>query len=382
MSEKPPDEDLADLYDNAPCGYLSLSPDGKIVKVNRTLLAWLERDERELLGQPVHAIFSFGGKIAFETHLAPLLRLQGVVHEIALDVVRADGARIPVVANAAERRGPGGQHLFTRLTLLKAVDRRTFERGLIEARVEAEKAAQAERDTIALREQLMAVLGHDLRNPLAAVAAGLAVLRRGADFDEHGKAVAGEMERSLDRANGLIDDVLDFARGRLGGGIKVERCTDRPLEPVLEQVVEEMRAISPLVTIEMNFDLRDRVACDPDRIGQLASNLLANAVTHGTGDRPIRLAARTEGEVFELSVCNSGDAIPAAVRAQLFQPFVRGEIRPSKQGLGLGLFIVNEIATAHGGAMDVESSDTETRFIFRMPRNVPDVDRTPPSTNC
>ena len=81
----PPPEDLADLYDNAPCGYLSVSPAGEIAKINKRLLGWLGQPEQNLLGRPVHDILSFGGKIAFETHLAPLLRLQGFVDELALD---------------------------------------------------------------------------------------------------------------------------------------------------------------------------------------------------------------------------------------------------------------------------------------------------------
>jgi sigma-B regulation protein RsbU (phosphoserine phosphatase) len=370
LSESDSTEDLADLYDNAPCGYLSLSPDGHIVKINRTLTDWLGRREEDLLGRSIHQILSFGGKIAFETHLAPLLRLQGHVHEIALDLVDAANEKIPVIANAAERRGADGEHLFSRLTVFKAVDRRSFERSLIEARIKAEAEAKSERTALELRDQFMAVLGHDLRNPLAAIRSGLRMLGRSEDRTARESAIIEEMSRSVDRANRLIDDVLDFARGKLGSGIPVERNRDKPLAPVLEQVVAELRAIDPDRDFQTRIEIEHPVDCDPDRIGQMASNLLANAATHGSPDQPIMLEASTTPETFRLSIANGGQAIPENVREHLFRPFFRGQARESKQGLGLGLFIVQEIAKAHGGTMEVTSTDEETRFTFTMPREV------------
>jgi sigma-B regulation protein RsbU (phosphoserine phosphatase) len=363
-----PSEDLADLYDNAPCGYLSLSPGGAIVKVNRTLTGWLGRTEEALLGRPIHEVLSFGGKIAFETHLAPLLRLQGFVDELALDLVDAAGEKIPVIANAAERRGEGGEHLFTRLTLFKAVDRRKFERSLIEARAKAEAEARSGHMATELREQFIAVLGHDLRNPLAAVGAGTHMLRRSTGLAERELAIVGEMERSIGRANRLIDDVMDFARGKLGGGLALHIDPARPLAPVLEHVVTEMRAIYPDRQFDADFAIAHPVECDPERIARLASNLLANAVTHGASDQPIVCRARTTADAFELSVSNGGPPIAEAVREKLFQPFFRGGASESQHGLGLGLFIVSEIAKAHGGAMDVTSTEEETRFTMLIPR--------------
>lgn len=368
MSEPTPSEDFADLYETAPCGYLSLSPQGAIVNMNRTLADWLGSDRDQLIGRPIHEILGFGGRIAFETHLAPLLRMQGHVHEIALDLVMADGARIPTIANAAERRDETGRHLFTRLTLFKAVDRRTYERTLVEARLKAEAESKAVREAAVLREQFIAVLGHDLRNPLSALAAGIAMLGRGEPPGDQLRAILAEMKGSVERATALIDDVVDFARGRLGGGIAVERNADAPLTPVLEQVVAEMRAIAPESRIESSIDVEEPLFCDRGRVAQLASNLLSNAVTHGAADQPIRFEARTVGDDFELAVVNGGEPIPEDVRSELFRPFFRGAARPSRNGLGLGLFIASEIAKAHGGKLEVGSTGGETRFTFSMPR--------------
>lgn len=368
MSEPTPSEDFADLYETAPCGYLSLSPEGRIVSVNRTLADWLDRDRDQLIGKPIHDILGFGGRIAFETHLAPLLRMQGHVHEIALDLLMTDGTKIPTIANAAERRSEEGEHLFTRLTLFKAVDRRTYERSLLEARFKAEAESKAERDTALLREQFIAVLGHDLRNPLSAVAAGIALIAQREPLSERGRTILAEMKGSVERATALIEDILDFARGRLGGGITVERDAAAPLAPVLEQVLTEMRAIAPEHQIEARLEIEEPVFCDRRRIAQLASNLLANAVAHGATDRPIRFEAQTVGDRFEMVVANGGEPIPEDVRNELFRPFFRGAARPSRNGLGLGLFIASEIATAHDGSLEVSSTDEETRFTLTMPR--------------
>jgi sigma-B regulation protein RsbU (phosphoserine phosphatase) len=368
LSEPTPSEDFADLYETAPCGYLSLSPDGRIVKLNATLADWLGHDRDSLIGESIHEILGFGGRIAFETHLAPLLRMQGHVYEIALDLLMADGSRIPTIANAAERRDPTGKHLFTRLTLFKAVDRRTYERSLVEARVKAEAESKAERDAALLREQFIAVLGHDLRNPLSAVAAGIALLGKREQVSDDGRSILSAMRDSVDRASALIDDVLDFARGRLGGGIVVERNADAPLTPVLEQVVAEVRAINSDWRILTSFEVEEPVFCDRGRLAQLASNLLSNAVTHGAADQPIRFEARTAGDRFELMAANGGAPILDEVRKELFRPFFRGAARPSRNGLGLGLFIASEIAKAHDGMLQVSSTEEETRFTLSMPR--------------
>jgi phosphoserine phosphatase RsbU/P len=360
------EEDLADLYENAPCGYLSLSSNARIVKINRTLLTWLGRSEEALLGQPLHDLLSFGGRIAYETHVAPLLRLQGFVHELALDLLHADGSKLPVIANVAEKRGPNAEHVFTRLTVFKAVDRRTYEQGLVAARTQAEASAAAEHEISMLREQFIAVLGHDLRNPLAALSAGVRMINEREKLSERGQSVVKEMNASISRATALIENVLDFARGRLGDGLTITLSAAH-LTPVLEQVVAEMRAIAPDRKIMTHLSIEQPVYCDPGRVGQLASNLIANAVTHGAPGVPIEVEAHIADGRFVLSVANGGVPIPPTAKAQLFQPFFRGAVRRSQQGLGLGLFIVNQIAKAHGGTVDVASSEIETRFTFSVP---------------
>lgn len=222
-----------------------------------------------------------------------------------------------------------------------------------------------ERKTSELREQFIAVLGHDLRNPLASVAAGVRLIQR-AKSPEKIAEFGALMQSSIDRMARLIDNLMDFARGRLGGGVPLD-VREEQLEPILSQVVSEIRANSPERKIETAFSLTRAVKCDPGRIAQLFSNLLGNAIGHGAPEKPIKVRASTQDGQFELSVANAGEPIPPEVRKMLFEPFYRGAVRPTMQGLGLGLYIVSEIARAHGGKVDVSSTDQETCFTFRMP---------------
>jgi phosphoserine phosphatase RsbU/P len=384
-----------DLYQNAPCGYLSLSPDGRISRVNTTFSTWIGFVPEELLGKRFHDLLNVAGRVFFETHFAPLLRMQGFFNEVALDMMTQAGERLPVLVNATERRDSSGGHISTRLTIFNATHRRRYERELIEARKAAEAAnlevkelhakLQArlldERETGALREQFIAVLGHDLRNPLSAIISGVAVLKR-MDLDERAAQVLALMNDSAFRMEGLIANVLDFARGRLGSGLTLDVTRAAPIEAVLAQVSAELRAANPNRVIDLRSELREPVDCDTSRIGQLFSNLLGNALTHGTPGRPVIVRARSSEGRFEISVTNASAPIPPATLEHLFQPFFRGSVSPSQQGLGLGLYIASEIALAHGGHIDVDSGPEETSFTLCMPSRLIMTRNTCSSTDC
>ena len=224
--------------------------------------------------------------------------------------------------------------------------------------------------TSELREQFIAVLGHDLRNPLASIAAGTRLLQK-APLDAKLTNVALMMHKSIARMVVLIDNLLDFARGRLGDGITLNRSTE-PLEPSLRQVIEEMENIYPERTINAQFNLTSPVFADRGRLAQLFSNLLGNALLYGAEGEPITVHARTKDGLFELEIANRGDPIPQAAMERLFVPFSRGEVRPSQQGLGLGLYIASEIARAHGGTIDVSSTPEATAFTLRLPLGMSD----------
>ncbi|MFS2095648.1 ATP-binding protein [Pseudomonas sp. Pseusp11] len=228
-----------------------------------------------------------------------------------------------------------------------------------------EAAPIKERKTTELREQFIAVLGHDLRNPLFAISAGAEMLLRKLK-DPANEQRARHILTSARRATKLVDDVLDFARGSLGHGIPVniEPCPD--LGDVLRHVIAEIRSIHPKRIIQSSIgDLSD-IHCDRERVAQLLSNLLANAVVHGDPDGPVEVSAQVNEGQFVLSVKNHGliaeDALP-----QLFQPYSRPTGGTPQAGLGLGLYIADQIAQAHGGKLEVESTEPQgTTFTFSL----------------
>jgi len=215
------------------------------------------------------------------------------------------------------------------------------------------------------REEFIAVLGHDLRNPLASIGAATRMLLREPQSQKSAD-ILRLAQGSVLRMSGLIDNVLDFARGRLGGGMSLARDAAEPLEDTLHQVVDELRTATDK-PILADFQIGAPVSCDRPRIGQLVSNLLGNAITHGAHDKPVEIFAATDSEALEIRVCNQGEPISAAAMERLFHPFFRGEVRDSQQGLGLGLHIAAEIAKAHGGTLEATSTHEETCFTFRMP---------------
>ena len=222
-----------------------------------------------------------------------------------------------------------------------------------------------ERTNKELREQFIAVLGHDLRNPLGSIASGVNMLKRTDDETKRAQILA-LMEGSVVRMSGLIDNVLDFARTRMGAGLVVNTSEPKPVEPLLEQVVSEFRSIHPDRVIETEFDAATPVVADHLRLARLFSNLIGNALSHGAADAPIKVGVTTAEDELVFWVANSGKPIAAEMMDNLFQPFVRGKTT-HEQGLGLGLFIASEIARMHAGKVEAISTPQETRFVFRMP---------------
>jgi signal transduction histidine kinase len=301
----------------------------------------------------------------------PTPKLYGFQSYISMPIVRRNGEFFGTVCaidpKPARLRTPeiiGMFRLFADLIAfyLEAQDRLAHsDQALLDARQSA-----------ALREQFIAVLGHDLRSPLSAIAATATVLERTAQ-EPKASSMAALIRRSAARMGELISDVMDFARGRLGGGMQVALQPQVQLGHTLEQVVAELQAATHGRIIESDIALTRTVTCDSGRIAQLLSNLIGNAVAHGDPAGAVKVKARTEGDTFELSVTNAGPVIPQEIRASLFEPFYRASAARGQQGLGLGLYIASEIARGHGGRLEVESGGGHTRFTFRMPIESPSI---------
>jgi signal transduction histidine kinase len=225
-----------------------------------------------------------------------------------------------------------------------------------------------QRTNARLREEFIAVLGHDVRNPLSAIRAGADLLLRRAAQESADGRVLQRIHSSTGRISALVDDLLDLARGRLGGGIALDWADVSDLDVRLQQVVAELRASHPTRPIAMEIAVASPVRCDARRIEQLLSNLLGNALQHGAPGAPVQVAVDGGGGALQIRVSNTGDPIGEEALSQLFQPYFRGGRSTAGQGLGLGLFIVAEIAKSHGGRVDVTSAAGLTTFTFSMDR--------------
>ena len=359
------DSSPGDLFENAPCGYLVVDDAGKVISLNGSIADWLGVECGEIVGSSAMDFFNLASQVVYETSLLPVLRLKGSINGVSLDLKAQNGTIIPVIISAeSQGEGPGR---VTRIVLLKAGRRRDFERELVKARAEAESLLSMKEREGKLREQFIAIVGHDLRNPIAAVSAGLRILSRQKASGEKTEALIPEMQRALNRASQIITNLLDFARGRLGRGGEIDAPHAIDLKPVFSDVVGEIRQIA-VQPIEAVFDLLHPIRADPQRLGQLLSNLLGNAILHGAPGEVVKVDCGLDGENLRLSVNNQGKPIPPELQASLFQPFERGGDRDSLQGLGLGLYIASEIARAHKGRIDIESSASKgTTFTLTMP---------------
>ena len=237
------EEDPADLYENAPCGYLSMVPDGRVVKVNGTFCAWTGRAPDDIRGSRLPDLLSAGGRVYYETHLAPLLRLQGAVREVALDVVRADGSVLPCLVNAVEVRDDDGRPLLVRATVFEATSRRRYERALLAAqRAAAESEARArtlqqvvsELAAAASPAHVADVVVHRAREAVQAGGAGLwlAVGARG------GQGGGRPPPVELSSADGLTPELLAAMAEAAGAGAELVRSggvRTAPLGPALRE---------------------------------------------------------------------------------------------------------------------------------------------------
>jgi len=368
------------LYDAAPCGLLLAGADGAVLDVNSTLCGWLRCRKQELVGQARFSdLLTVGGRIFWQTHLQPLLRMQASVAEVKLELRWGEGAVLPVMVNVAERAWQG--QLLLHVAVFVAEERHRYERELLLQRERAEDlAAQHARDQQALEqaqaqaldrakfaEQLVGIVSHDIRNPLSVIQMSAALLERGVGAEQQ-KAAVARITRAVQRTQHLIGDLLDFTQARVGGGLGIRKQAEADLHQAVAEAVAELAVGFPGCELRHERAGSGSCSADAERIVQAVGNLVANAVNHGDRQQPITV--RTEGGegVFRICVHNAGAPIPPQVLATLFEPMVRGSAPGAAKGVGLGLYIVRAIARAHGGEVSASSSAQDgTRFRMELP---------------
>lgn len=299
------------------------------------------------------------------------------------DSIAADEARVlKQLKRRVIERGEGVQE---RMNLTVAGRRRHFREAIEPLRdyagkiigvigaatdISEEQRAQEElREAIGFRERLMGILGHDLRNPLNAVSMAADQLLRRKDLPADACDQASRIGRSARRMDEMIATLLDLTRLRMQGKLPLSPAP-ADMSDIARDAIDELRATAPNRSIELELRGDPRGHWDRARIEQLTSNLVANALSYGDPARPVHVLIDGTGEELVLAVGNEGPPIPAELIPVLFEPFRRGvpEDR-SPRGLGLGLYIANQIALAHGGTIGVESTaQSGTTFIVHLPR--------------
>ena len=303
--------------------------------------------------------------LVYRDHQTP--KLYGIESYISVPIILRDGkyfgnlcAIDPAPAPVAN---PKTIRIFERFAKLIAM--------ALEMQVTTDRNAATlsdERATSELREQFIAILGHDLRNPLQAVYASGEMIERRSSDPVIIKEFASRIKTNVKRMSALIDDVLDFARGKLGGGIGVIVDDVDDINAGLQAVVTELQDGQSNREILSDIRVTQKIRCDLGRLQQVASNLIGNALTHGDRDKPVKIRARSDDNYFYFEVWNAGDPIPPESVSKIFEPFWRNSTSASRQGLGLGLHICSQIVRAHHGKLTVTSSlEDGTRFTARLP---------------
>ena len=362
------EESVEELYDQAPCGYLTTLPDGTLVRANQTLLDWIGSTREALLGRSrFQKLLTVGSRIYYETHYAPLLQMQGFVNEVTLDLQCAGGRVRPVVANARQRRGADGAAMLNRIMLFDWSDRKRYERELLLARRKAEQAAKD-------RADLLAMLSHDIRGPLNAIMGVIQMLSR-SNLDAPQQRLVRLLTSSSDNMLKLLDHVLDLSKAESSTFALIEAPFSLP--DLIEDAVSTFRPKAGDKHVELGCAVDERVPArlfgDPMAIRQILTNLVDNAVKFTARGRVevkvqvIQLAGT--GVTLAFAVSDTGMGIPPDMVDRIFDEFTQGghETAARFGGSGLGLSITRRLLALYGSSVTVTSVPGEgSTFAFEL----------------
>jgi PAS domain S-box-containing protein len=361
------EESLAELYEHSPSGYLTTLPDGTIVKLNETLAGWLGLSKAELIGTRLQDRLTLPGRVYFETHVAPLLRMQGEVSEIALDLRCRDEPVLPALVNCVARTSASGVAQGYRITVFNATERRLYERELLLARRRAEDASR-------MKSDLLGMLGHDIRTPLSSIMNVARLLERTGSSEQQ-RGLIEILNRSAEGLLDLINDILDYSRLE-AGKLPIE---ERPfaVRAMVQNLVAGFSAKAAEKNLELASSVDDALPWllygDSVKISQILTNLMGNALkftNYGGVEVAVRLLkADASHATVEFVVSDSGIGIEHEQLRNIFEEFTQAsaDIGLKYGGTGLGLAISRKLLALFGSEMRVESKPgAGSSFSFQM----------------
>ena len=370
--EHPRLPDAEQLFEEMPCGLLVTATDGTFLRVNATFCRWVGLSVGELVGRrKLQELLTMGARIFHQTHWLPILQMQGSISEMKFDVMGSGGKTLPMLLNVLRRVTAAGS--YDEITAFIAEDRHKYERELLAARKRADSLVVLEQDRTLFAEQMIGIVSHDLRNPLAVVTLATRALATHGDrlSADESRRMLSNIGRAGERAQRLIDDLLDFTAARVGQGLTVAlQAAD--LHQIAERSVEELGLAYPGRALRHEPVGSGSVRADAHRLAQLLGNLIGNGLAYGDAGGTVTVTSRVEAGTARLAVHNLGPIIPSDVLATIFDPMVRGGTPDgTTRSVGLGLFIVRAIAVAHGGEVAVTSTAAGTEFALEFPAGTP-----------
>jgi signal transduction histidine kinase/CheY-like chemotaxis protein len=345
---------------HAPVGLLGFGDDGTLVYANAQLSAWLGQDAQALVGRPLERLLTTASRVFYQTHVFPLLKLHGRADEIHLALRTADGSELPVMLSAL--RATAEQPVVSHAALMLIPRRREFEAALVEARRQAELAASA-------RDEFLAVVSHELRTPLNAILGWARIGQSGKLSAELLPRAFDTIERSARAQSTLIEDLLDISR-IVSGKLRLSpRAID--LAPVVDSAADTARPAAQAKDIELQLLLDPAcgvVYADPDRMQQVVWNLLSNAIKFTPKGGRVQLRLFRHGSHVRIEVRDTGAGLSPEQLPYLFERFWQADpnTQREKTGLGLGLSICKSLIELHGGSIRADSAGLGQGAVFAV----------------
>ena len=364
-----PQESAEELYENAPCGYISFLPDGTIFRINNTLLHLLNYEKKDELLEvkKIQDLFKIGGKIYFETHFFPLVKMQGFIREINFDLIKKDGTYFPALLNVNQITVADGSSTIYRASVLDITDRKKYEKVLLEGKEKAEEATRA-------KAEFLSTISHEIRTPLNAIV-GIGNLLQKTSLEDLQKEYARILQLSSSNLLELVNNLLDLSK------LEADKVTLEERNFSLNQLLEVLRHSFGIRAREKNIELKmqfpenlpGHLLGDPVKLNQILTNLLGNAVKF-TKEGHVKLhIEKIEGSdntvLLQFTVSDTGIGIPKDKLKIIFQEFSQAsyDVNLEYGGTGLGLTISQKLLQMHGSELKVSSEEGKgSEFSFAL----------------